>query len=347
MDGNQIILGEDLEEIEQLVDVPESERRYTIEKQTDDMLDELLATVPSSKRTNTVLNNIHTIIQRFIQLRTTYSKFDKNGNANIPEHLEENHKPLLKPASNFDMNLAWLLPISFNRKKLYDIEGGVAAETGSTSIVDIQLGESIAAEDNDVELYRTGHFGGDENNYTTLFRKLNEYYTPFTPPLEQENSIVSRNVATNILSVVSNLDDMFSIVAGETEKNLEKKKFLLEIYNVGLTYPQAQELENLTPADIITIKSILVLTVPELLFSRLSLPTTKILTKTELDKKHLLYWQIFNKNTEIKQTLTIDSLQSSGLSSSKEDTGYETDLSDYDRVEQFRKTLFSNSCACG
>jgi len=30
-----------LEEIEQLVDVPESERRYTIEKQTDDMLDEL------------------------------------------------------------------------------------------------------------------------------------------------------------------------------------------------------------------------------------------------------------------------------------------------------------------
>ena len=76
---------------------------------------------------------------------------------------------------------------------------------------------------------------------------------------------------------------------------MEKKKFLLEIYNVGLTYPQAQELENLTPADIITIKSILVLTVPELLFSRLSLPTTKILTKTELDKKHLLYWQIFNK----------------------------------------------------
>lgn len=343
IEGNQIELGEDLEEIEQLVDVPDSERRYTIERQTDDLLDKLLSTIPSSKRTNAVLNNIHTMIQRYTQLRKAYSKMDRNGNANMPDPIEEHHKPLLKSVANFDKNLAWLLPVSFNRKKLYDIEGGITAETGSTSIIDVQLGESLADEENDIELYRTGRFGIDENNYTTLFKKLNEYFTPFTPPIEQDNSIISKRVAANILSVVNNLDDMFSIVAGETEKLLNKKKFLLEMYNLGLTYPQDKNLENLTPADIITIKSILVLTIPELLFSRLSLPTTKILTKTELDKAHLLYWQILTKNTEIEQTLTIDSLQSSDKSSSKQETGYETDASDYDRPEKFRKTLFSRT----
>ena len=343
MEGDQIQLGEDLEEIDQIVDVPESERRYSIEKQTDDLLDELLATVPSSKRTNAVLNDIHTMIQRYIQLRSSYSNFDKNGNANIPEHLDVNHKPLLKPLANFDMNLAWLLPVSFNRKKIYDLEGGVAAETGTTSIIDINLGRAIVDEDNIMELYRTGHQADDENNYTKLFRSLNEYFTPFTPPIDQENSIVSRKVATNILSVVNNLDEMVSIVAGKTDESLDKKKFLLETYTTGLTYMRDQIMENLTPADVMTIKSILVLTIPELLFSRLSLPTTKILTRMELDKVHLLYWQIFNKNTEIGQSLTIESLQPETTLGSKQDTGYETDTSDYDRVEQFRKTFLANT----
>jgi len=343
MEGDQIQLGEDLEEIDQLVDVPESERRYSVEKQTDDLLDELLATIPSSKRTNTVLNDIHTMIQRYIQLRSSYSNFDKNGNANIPEHIDENRKPLIKPLSNFEMNLAWLLPVSFNRKKVYDLDKGVAAETGSTSIIDVSLDGIITAEENDMELYRTGHQAGDENNYINLFKSLNEYFTPFTAPINQENSIASRKVGTNILSVVNNIEDMISIVASDTNENLERKKFLLETYTIGLTYFQDKTVENLTPADVMTIKSILVLTIPELLFSRLSLPTTKILTRMELDKIHPLYWQILNKNTEIGQSLTIDSLKPEDPSSSKQESGYDTDVSDYDRTERFRKTLLTNT----
>ena len=59
---------------------------YSIEKQTDDLLDELLSEVPNYKRTFTVLNDIHTMIERYTQLRSIYSNFDKNGNANIPEN---------------------------------------------------------------------------------------------------------------------------------------------------------------------------------------------------------------------------------------------------------------------
>ena len=56
---------EDLGEIEEVEIVDESQRRFGIETQTNDLLDELLAEVPSDKRTERILNNIHISIERF------------------------------------------------------------------------------------------------------------------------------------------------------------------------------------------------------------------------------------------------------------------------------------------
>ena len=57
-------------EITEQVDISEEQRRYGIDSQTNDLLDELLSSVPSNKRTTKVLNNIHILIERFKQLRT-------------------------------------------------------------------------------------------------------------------------------------------------------------------------------------------------------------------------------------------------------------------------------------
>ena len=69
INADQIQFGEEIDEITQTVDLPESEQRFSLEKQTTDLLDELLSTIPNIKRTDTVLNNIHTMIERFKQLR--------------------------------------------------------------------------------------------------------------------------------------------------------------------------------------------------------------------------------------------------------------------------------------
>ena len=50
---------EDLGEIEEVEIVDETQRRFGIETQSNDLLDELLAEVPSDKRTQRILNNIH------------------------------------------------------------------------------------------------------------------------------------------------------------------------------------------------------------------------------------------------------------------------------------------------
>ena len=154
LEGSQIILGEDLDEIIQLVDVPEDEKRYSIGKQTDDLLDELLSNIPNYKRTTTTLNNIHTMIERYVQLRSIYSNFDENGSANLPEPIDENVKPIIQALVQFNTKFSWLLPISQNRKKLYDLDDAIQNELGITAIVPLNLTQRLIAEQTDIEQYQ-------------------------------------------------------------------------------------------------------------------------------------------------------------------------------------------------
>ena len=60
------------------------QQRFGIEKQTSDMLDEMLSSIPNVERTSAVLAAIHTEIERYKQLRNEFSVFDGRGNALMP-----------------------------------------------------------------------------------------------------------------------------------------------------------------------------------------------------------------------------------------------------------------------
>jgi hypothetical protein len=51
LDADQIEIGEELDKVTQIIDIPESEQRYGIDKQTNDLLDELLSSIPNQDRT--------------------------------------------------------------------------------------------------------------------------------------------------------------------------------------------------------------------------------------------------------------------------------------------------------
>ena len=80
LDANDIVFGEALEDIIQLVELPEHQKKYSIEVQANDLMDELLSTIPNNKRTERILNNIHMLIERFKQLRKKFSNMDSNMN---------------------------------------------------------------------------------------------------------------------------------------------------------------------------------------------------------------------------------------------------------------------------
>ena len=117
LEGEEIIFGDE-ETMTQIVDVPEEEKRYGIIQQSDDLLDELLAVIPTYKRTHKVLNSIHKIIERFKQLRSEYSIFDSYGNPEGPLFKGPNYKPLVETLQKLDQKLYWIIPIAKNRKKI-------------------------------------------------------------------------------------------------------------------------------------------------------------------------------------------------------------------------------------
>ena len=342
LEGDQIILGEDLEEIDILVDVPESEKRYSIDQQTDDLLDELLSTIPTNKRTNKVLNNIHTQIERFLQLRSEYSFYDQNGNLQPVPPITENTKPLANHLADLKNTPYWLLPIVFNRKKLYDVDEAAIAELTTTSIIKMNFAEVFTSEEQDRLNFIQG-YSSDENKYLLYAKELNELYTPFTTPINNTNSIISKNVTNNILTIVNNLGEMESIVAGKTNEELSRKKYLMETYNIGLNYLKDKQLTPLTDSDNITIKAIAILELPFLLFNKINLPSTNILNKCLLSEQYLPYWNYLTPNKLIDQTITIDSFDDDDYEFNKLHNKMFSKLQEYSLDEELYSDPTNNS----
>jgi len=74
IDANDIFESDEVEEITLEVEVSESKKRYTIDAQVNDLMDELLSTIPNHKRSKAVMDNVHFVIGRFKELRERFSK---------------------------------------------------------------------------------------------------------------------------------------------------------------------------------------------------------------------------------------------------------------------------------
>ena len=84
---------EELDELYYTVNVPDEEKRYSIEEQISDYLDNMLFEI-KDKSSNKEKENINLEITRFIELRNLYSKLDENMNPQLPDKKGEFYKPL-------------------------------------------------------------------------------------------------------------------------------------------------------------------------------------------------------------------------------------------------------------
>jgi hypothetical protein len=328
LDADQILLGEELQDITYIVNVPESEQRYSIEKQASDLLDDLLASIPNTQRTSSVLNNIHRMIERFKQLRNEYSKFDKYGNAELPDKKGPKYKPLIDSLLNLNKKLYWIIPVCKNKKKIYDIQT-IPDEIEFTNLS--LLGERTD-ESELFRLYKNNSIPDENNSYNYLISKLNYHFTPFDNPSDFSYKLTSLNVNDNINAIIDNLGELSSIVVKNDE--LVKRKFVIQTYNLGLTKLQPNEFQNrkiyfnrekLTQNDNIYLKSFITLPEPVLRYSRVNLPGTNILEKSNLNMNNVNYWKIFNKKTSIN-TQIIDNFDENTL---YDESNYLSDIKEY------------------
>ena len=212
-DADKIVFGELLEEITQIVDVPEHEKRFSLEVQLNDLLDDLLSTIPTHKRNRKVLNNIHILIERFKQLREEFSKFDEYGNANMVDKKGATYKPLIKNLEKLNKDLYWILPVVSNKRKIYlngeieeepfeEEEDVQEDEEQTKDSVILNLAKVLKDETEIMDQYKNNRTPANVNKYDNLYNELNSYYTPFDNPNNMENKLLTKRVENNLNVVV-------------------------------------------------------------------------------------------------------------------------------------------------
>lgn len=313
LDADQIEFGDDLETLTTLVDVPEEQKRYSIEKQTNDLLNELLATIPSPDRTKAVLASIHKMIERFKQLRNEFSVFDSNGNANMPTIINEKFKPLMNTLTKLNQKLFWILPISQDKKKIYVTGEEIIDDTPDIKIIENNNNQIIQEYNSIFDSFKSG-----EDDYYNYINKLDKYLTPFTSPDMTDPSIYSHYINANLNAVIDNLGDFYSSVF--EKDRIKRQKFVIQTYNLGFSKLEMKQVKigtktlvsaNVTPLtknDKIYITSFLTLPAPAMQFSRSILPSTNIMLKSNFNEVNVNYWQLLRKNTSVTR-LDIGNLQ--------------------------------------
>ena len=308
-DANTIVFGEELGEISQLVELPENEQRYGIDIQVNDLMDELLSTIPNSQRTQLVLENINRLIERFKQLRYKYSKFDNNQNIYDKDLKYATYKPLVEKLFNMQSHLNWIIPIVSYKKKI-DIDD-------SKQETDI-INEDMTLEASKIidmkNIYKKKGSNDQSVTYDSIQNKEQELFRPFVEPLTSQEVLTNKLVQENFDAVVNNLNDFYSTVY--TNSGLKKQRFVIQRYNLGSkkiketilangkkVYTQVQS----TPNDLISVKSFLTLPSSVIKFSEINLPSTSILTKANLHENYLMLYRLLKKKTNI-QTHVIEDL---------------------------------------
>lgn len=304
-DADDIVFGENLETIAQMVEIPESQRRYGIHIQTNDILDTLLSTIPNNQRTKNVMDNIHNLIERYKELRDLFSKFDENGNIYGTTQKGFLYKPLTNRIERFDMNIRWLIPIVSQKRKLYDIEH---ADEKNQDVILNKMNETLSEEETIYENYKNNVIEGDENKYERFYNKLNKFMTPYeAETVNKENFLVNKKeIMTDLETIVGTIDEYFSSVYKDQFQRI--RKFVIQKYNLGMTKRDVDDnafskkvhiRKNMTKNDDMSVKSLLMMPEPVVKYSQVNLPGTNILQRTHISQNYLEMYRVLQQKTEV------------------------------------------------
>ena len=307
--ADQVQFGdEEFGPIREFVDVASKSQRYSIETQVSDLLDELLSTIPNPQRTPRVLNNIHTMIERFKQLREHFSSYDNYGNVDGFMVKESNYRPIIKQYFyDLKANLYWILPVVKNFKYIYNAEN---LYDENNDVINLNIDKTLIDLKEIIDNYKSNDIPSDQNKYAELYREIDREYTvPFKELTEEENLngvLYDLNAVNNINTVINNLEDLYSSVY--SNYSVRSRRFVIQKYNTGLTKLDTIDSTggknvtvrtNMTPNDYLSIKSFIFLPEPIIRFSKINLPGTNILDRVNLNNAFLNYWEFLRKNTNV------------------------------------------------
>lgn len=293
-----VFMEDDVAPIQVFLEGDERQFTYSIEEQTNDMLEVLLSKIPTAKRNESVLNRINKLIVRFKQLYEKHTVFDKYNNITKNDKKfktkTNNWKPLSKVLLELNRNLYWVMMVGKYNNKL---------------LVGDDLINSILRIEAEIDIYNNDAVSLDQSRYIELYRKINKDFTPFEEIDRDElkNIIYKHQVGTD-LQVINNNDNF------KTNTYAGKQYFYSQRFNTGLKYiTQPKSINNiksifhsLTDSDMLYIRSIMTLPKDFIQFSKVNLPETNILRRSNLGTNFINYWRLLKNPLRVKNTFISD-----------------------------------------
>ena len=323
LEGDAITFGEELGEITQEVVVDEKRKRFSIESQTTNLMDDMLSRIPTSQRNHEVIKNIQKEINRYVELRDAFSIFDLNGSVDQAKYKGVDNKPLKESLLELKHGLPWLIPIVKNKRKLYDIElFEDIPDKDDINVVHAKLGDINIEENEIIKQYqklKASSFSGENERYKYLISNLNPIYTPFQKTDDTNVIFDSIPVKREFLTILNNEENYESFVADSG--NLKKNKYVMQNYNTGLFTIRKDRLKNnydikLTEHDDMQITSFMMLHENVMKYTKAFLPETSILKRSSLNAYPLYYYKLLNRRTA-PNTIILDDFQKNNNNNTK------------------------------
>jgi len=294
-----------------MYEVPTSQRIVSETKQYDDLLENIISSVPKSKRTDAEMNRIHRGIERFFQLRKEYSLFDKNGVPKMPRALSEHDKPSATHIQNLDTKLQWVLPVVENIKKLY-VTGDDAVSVNTVNAI-YDFKEQILEQKN---IYPEKN----EPYNPKLMEDINSYLTPFeNPKPNPDNKYVIQNkpVRESILTLSTNNDTIASTSAARRPVTkttaFSVQTYIDRAYNPGLTKLEFEDVKSnnvkrvdMTPDDPAFITSFVTMNKQAIVLTQMGLPDTLLADRVSIDSLYLKTWSSLIADVKFRDVMVTE-----------------------------------------
>lgn len=355
-----------IDEIDQSVELPEHERRYGLDIQLNDFMDELLSTIPMNKRTPQILNHVHNLVSKFKELRNNYSTFDNNGNVIDKKQFGKLYKPLVPHILNMDTKLNWIIPVIkhnthvFTNEEPQDILNNHSNKYETYINSKDEIHKLIEITD---KFFDNTELGSDQNKYKIYLQSINKYITPFENINDLENNndylLYNREVETALDTIVDNYPSFKS--AAYNENNLVQTKFVMQKYNLGFS-SQKREVKNgqivsirnkITPSDKISIKSFLFMPLPILQYSMINLPNGfNILQRSNVSHCPLYMHRVLKKSANIPRYIIdgssnhfsiVNKLNSDKIQEIGIDPNYSASIEEMSRMKVFLESVIPNN----
>ncbi len=235
---------DDVEDIDVEIEIvaKNENKRFSLNKQIDSMLDDLLARIPSNERSKQKIYEINKNIIRFKELRYLFSNFQEDGNIENPKykHLKEDYKPLLESLKKIDNKISWLVPIIEVKKKICDID--LLETTNDDYIID-RSDNFVKNFIETFELYRDNVTNVDEK-YIYLEQNLNDL----------QKNYVYNNDTTNIINIIDVFKDIECFVENydNISSSAYKDEGIINTYNYRLKLLGGKKILEVDPVTKLT-----------------------------------------------------------------------------------------------